>query len=108
MSKSVLPLAITVWVTVWAGLTFLVQPPIPGSVMGLYMAITTISILVFLVADPARFKAALAPIVTLLKEDGLVVPRTLAILALTLGVGWLTYTKVRPQFDPPFEARMGP
>jgi mono/diheme cytochrome c family protein len=105
MSRTVLPLSILAWLAVWSALTFGVQPPIPGSVMGLYMAITTVSILVFLVADQARFTAALAPIVTLLKEDRLVVPRVLAMLAITLGSGWLVYTKVRPQFDPPFEAR---
>jgi mono/diheme cytochrome c family protein len=105
MNRLVLPLSVAVWLAVFAALKLGVQPPIPGSVMGLYMAITTVSILVYLVASPPRFKAFLGPIVTLLREDRLVIPRLLTMLGLTLLTGWFTYTKVRPQFDPPFESR---
>ncbi len=44
MRRGALPLAVLVWVAVWAALRFVVQPPIPGQVMGLYMSITTVSI----------------------------------------------------------------
>ncbi len=62
MSRQVFPLAILTWLAVWAALTFGVRPPIPGSVMGLYMSIVTVSILVYLIAAPDRFEAFLAPI----------------------------------------------
>ena len=105
MSRQVFPLAILTWLAVWGALTFGVQPPIPISVMGLYMSIATVSILVYLIAVPDRFTAFLAPIVSLLRESRLAVPRMIVLLALPLLLGWVTYTGVRPQFDPPFESR---
>jgi mono/diheme cytochrome c family protein len=106
MLRHTLPIAILTWLAVWAALKFGVQPPIPGQVLGLYMAITTVALLVYLVADQDRFQAFLAPIVALLKENRLAVPRILSMVALPLLLGWFTYTGVRPQFDPPFEARV--
>jgi len=73
--------------------------------MGLYMAITTVAILVFLVADEARFQAFLDPVVRLLREQRLAVPRILLLVSLPLLLGWFTYNSVKPRFDPPFEAR---
>ena len=52
--RLILPGSILVWLGVWAALSFGVQPPIPGSVMNLYMSIVTVSILVYVVADQAR------------------------------------------------------
>ena len=103
--RLVFPLAILTWLAVWGALTFGVQPPIPSSVMGLYMSIATVSILVYLIAAPDRFAAFLAPIISMLRESRLVVPRMIVLVALPLLLGWATYTRVRPQFDPPFESR---
>ena len=105
MNRQVLPLSVLTWLAVWAALRFGVQPPIPGSVMGLYLSIVTVSILVYLVADQARFAAFLAPLVALLREQRLLVPRMGVLAAVPLLLGWFTYSAVRPQFDPPFEAR---
>ena len=103
--RLILPGSILTWLVVWAALRFGVQPPIPGSVMNLYLSITTVAILVYIVADQARTRAFLAPIASLLREKRLVVPRMAVLIALPLLLGWATYTRVRPQFDPPFEAR---
>ena len=105
MRRLTLPLSILIWVAVWAALRLGVQPPIPGSVMNLYLSILTISIAVFLVADQDRFGAFLAPLVSLLREPGLAIPRIGVLVAIPLLLGWFTYSGVRPQFDPPFEAR---
>ena len=75
MRKLALPLSMITWIGIWAALKFGVQPPIPGQVMGLYMSITTVSILVFLVADQERFEAFLSPLVALLRENRLAAPR---------------------------------
>jgi mono/diheme cytochrome c family protein len=105
MRRLTLPLSILTWLAVWAALRFGIQPPIPGQVMNLYMAITTVSIVVYLAADRARSQAFLEPLVRLLREQRLGVPRMLLLVSLPLLLGWVTYTGVRPQFDPPFEAR---
>ena len=105
MRRLTLPLSILTWLGVWAALRFGIQPPIPGQVMNLYMAITTVSIVVYLAADQARSQAFLEPLVRLLREQRLGEPRMLLLVSLPLLLGWVTYTGVRPQFDPPFEAR---
>jgi mono/diheme cytochrome c family protein len=105
MRRHTFSLAVLTWLTVWAALEFGVQPPIPVSVFGLYLAILTVSILVYLIADPERFEAFLAPLVSLLREKRLAVPRIGVLIALPLLLGWMTYSGVRPQFDPPFESR---
>ena len=106
MRRLALPAAVFVWLAVWAGLRFGVQPPIPGQVMGLYLSITTVSIQVYIMADQARTRAFIAPLVMLLRESRLAVPRLLVLIALPLLLGWFTYDSVRPRFDPPFEARV--
>ncbi|NRA03166.1 MAG: hypothetical protein HRU00_11270, partial [Myxococcales bacterium] len=106
MRRLALPAAVFVWLAVWAGLRFGVRPPIPGQVMGLYMSIATVAILVYVVADQERTRAFIAPLVTLLKERRLAVPRLALLIALPLLLGWFTYDSVRPRFDPPFEARV--
>ena len=105
MRRLVLPLSVLTWLAVWAALRFGVQPPIPGQVMGLYMSIATVAILIYVLADQARTQAFLAPLVALLRERRLVVPRVLVLCALPLLLSWFTYNAVRPRFDPPFEAR---
>ena len=87
MRRLTLPLSILTWLAVWAVLRFGVQPPIPGSVMGLYMAIASVAILVYLVADQARFDAFLEPLVALLRERRLVVPRIGVLVAVPLLLG---------------------
>ena len=77
MRRLTLPLSILTWLGVWAALRFGIQPPIPGQVMNLYMAITTVSIVVYLAADQARSQAFLEPLVRLLREQRLGVPRML-------------------------------
>ena len=54
MRRLVFPLSILTWLAVWAALEFGVRPPIPGQVMGLYMSITTVAILIYVVADADR------------------------------------------------------
>ena len=61
MRRLALPLSVLIWLGIWVALRFGVQPPIPGSVLGLYMSIATVSIAVYLVADQARYEAFLAP-----------------------------------------------
>jgi len=101
-----LPLAMFTWLAVWAALRFGVQPPIPGQVMGLYMSITTVAILVYVVADQERSRAFLAPIIMLLRESHLALPRAGVLVVVPLLLGWYTYESVRPRFDAPFEPRV--
>ncbi|MDK1023123.1 MAG: cytochrome c [Gammaproteobacteria bacterium] len=104
MHKYSLLLAILVWFCIWGALKW-VNPPIPGSVMTLFMSIATVSILVFIMADENRYNSFLAPILKLLTEDQLFVPRVFLLTLFPLFMGWVTYERIRPRFDPPYEGR---
>ena len=104
MNRLTLPLVAIVWLAVWGGLR-LVQPPIPGSVMTLYMSIASLAIAVYVMADEGRFRSFSSPILALLTEDRLLVPRLVVLLCAPLLFGWATYERLRPRFDPPFEGR---
>lgn len=104
MQRLTLPLCIVVWVAIWFALKQ-VEPPIPGSVMTLYMSITTAAILVFAMATEERFRSFYTPILSLLTERRLLVPRVLFLIALPAALAWATYDRVRPKLDAPFEGR---
>jgi mono/diheme cytochrome c family protein len=102
--KLVLPLSLLVWGLVWGALQ-LVEPPIPGSVMTLYMTIAGVAILVFVMADEERFRAFYSPLLALLTEDRLRALRLVVLACVPLLLGWVTYDRIRPTFEPPFEGR---
>ena len=104
MHRFSLLIAILAWVSIWGALK-LVEPPIPGSVMTLYMAIVSISMLVFIMAEENRVNSVLTPILKLLTKKELLLPRLLLLLFLPVFVGWVTYERIRPTFEPPFEGR---
>lgn len=104
MRRFTLLFAALAWGLVWGALKT-VDPPIPGSVMTLYMSIASVAILVFVMADEARFHAFYAPILALLTEKRLFVPRFVVLGSLPLILGWATWERVRPTFEPPFEGR---
>ena len=54
-------LALALWLAIFAGLKFLIAPPIPASVLMIYMVLASVAILVFVAANEARFSAFLAP-----------------------------------------------
>jgi mono/diheme cytochrome c family protein len=105
MRRLTLPLALIAWAAVRGALQ-LVQPPIPGSVMTLYMAIAGVAIAVYVVADEGRFRSFYSPILALLREPRLVLPRVVLLAAVPILLGWATYQRTRPRFEPPFEGRV--
>lgn len=104
MRKFSLLFAILVWIGIWVGLKW-IEPPIPGSVMTLFMAIASVSILVFIMADDKRVNAFVGPILKIFTEKKLWLPRLFLLLFFPLFAGWLCYDRIRPKFDPPYEGR---
>ena len=73
--------------------------------MTLYMSIASLTIAVYVMADEGRFRSFSSPILALLTEDRLLVPRLVVLGCAPLLFGWATYERLRPRFDPPFEGR---
>ena len=99
MRRFTLLFSILVWLVLWGALK-LVEPPIPASVITLFMTITTVTILVFVMADNERFQAFLNPLIRLLREDRLAIPRLACLIVLPLVTAYVTYERVRPRFEP--------
>ena len=62
MVRYTLYLAIALWLLILAGLKLLVRPPMPASVMMIYMTLSTLGILVFVAANEERFRHFVAPL----------------------------------------------
>lgn len=99
-------LALGLLVAVYVALKLAIHPPIPASVLAMYMILAAIAIMVFVAADEQRFGAFLAPLRSVF--DGRA-PKwaSLAVLAaIPLGVAWGTWLRVAPSFDAPFAPRV--
>jgi mono/diheme cytochrome c family protein len=104
MQRLTLLFAVLAWGLILFALK-LVDPPIPGSVLTLYMSIATVAILVFVMADESRFRAFYSPLLSLLIEKRLAIPRLVVLCCVPLLLGWAAYDRVRPTFEAPFEGR---
>jgi len=99
-------LALAVLGAVYAGLKLLIHPPVPASVVTIYMVLTALAILVFVAADERRFASFTAPLAAVFDGRAPRIVRWLVLAAIPLGAAWATYARVAPSFDAPFEARV--
>lgn len=106
MTRWTFYIVLAVWGGVFAGLKLLVAPPIPSSVLTIYMVLVTVSLLMFAVANEARFQGFMAPLRAVFEGR---VPRIVQIVvlgAIPALLGWGMYLRTAPNFDAPFEPRV--
>lgn len=106
MARWTFQLALGLWLAVFAALKLLIAPPIPASVMTIYMALTTIAILVFVAADETRFRHFIAPLKAVFEGRAPLAVQVPVLVGLPLLLAWGTYLRVAPDYDAPFETRM--
>jgi mono/diheme cytochrome c family protein len=105
-------LRLTFWIAlallgaVYAGLKLLIHPPIPASVLTMYMALTAIAILVFVAADGRRFASFSAPLAAVFDGRAPRAVRVLVLASIPVAAAWATYLRVAPALDEPFEPRV--
>jgi mono/diheme cytochrome c family protein len=106
MRRWTLPLALLALAAVFLGLKRLIVPPIPMSVLTIYMTLATLGVLVFIAANEARWRAFIAPLAAVFEGR---VPRIVQALVLTglpLLVASATWLVAAPSLDAPFEPRV--
>ncbi|MBF0607648.1 MAG: c-type cytochrome [Candidatus Magnetobacterium sp. LHC-1] len=82
-------------------------PPFPGQVITMYMAMSVFSLLIYFSVQEEAFQAFLEPIKAVLGDEDKKILRILIVfIALPLFAGFLTYTKVKPVYEPPVSARI--
>lgn len=89
--------------------------PVPGALMGIYVALILIGVFVYLAADEARLKEFWGPIEALLRGREVIqttgdrlfnIGRWVAFVAVPLGAGWAVYTNTAPSSTPPAALRI--
>jgi mono/diheme cytochrome c family protein len=99
-------LALGVLASVYASLKLFIQPPIPASVMTIYLVLTAIAILVFVGANERRFAHFAAPLGAVLDGRAPRFVRLLVLAAIPIATAAATYMRVAPSLDAPFEPRV--
>lgn len=106
MQRWTLPIAIAVWLAILAGLKLGVRPPMPASVLMIYMTLSTMGILLFVAANEARFAAFLAPLKAVFEGRAPKAAQALVLAGIPLLAGWGAWLRTAPTWDAPFEPRV--
>ncbi len=99
-------LALGILGAVYAGLKLLIEPPVPASVITMYMVLSAIAVLVFVAADERRFASFSAPLAAVFDGRAPRLVRLLVLAAIPLAAAWLSYARVASSLDAPFEPRV--
>lgn len=99
-------IALALWLAILAGLKLLVRPPMPASVLMIYMTLSTLGILVFVAANEERFLAFVAPLKAVFEGRAPKAVQALVLAGIPLLVGWGTWLRTAPSWDAPFEPRV--
>ena len=106
---SILIKTISSLILIYIGLK-LIKPPLPFSLLFMYMTISILGVLVWVTLYEDTMKEFFNPIVNFLSGEGLTgLKKNLRIAILIvfpLWVGFFTYSKIAPKNQPPLEARV--
>jgi mono/diheme cytochrome c family protein len=99
-------LAALLWLALFAALKFGIRPPMPASVLTLYMVLASLAILVFVAANEARFKNFVAPLVSVFDGRAPRVLQAIVFAAIPAAAAWAAYMRMAPSVDAPFQPRV--
>lgn len=99
-------IAIALWLAILAGLKFLVWPPMPASVLMIYMVLSTLGILVYVAANEERFRHFSAPLKAVFEGRAPKAVQALVLAGIPLLLGWGVWLRTAPSWDAPYEPRV--
>ncbi|KAB2851032.1 MAG: cytochrome c [Hyphomicrobiaceae bacterium] len=106
MHRYALPISLAVLAAIYVGLRYVMAPPVPASVLVIYMALTAAAIAVFVSASEARLNGFLAPLAAVFEGRA---PRAIEVLVLAAIPALIAagaYSLSAPSRNAPFEARV--
>ena len=106
MQRFILYIVLVLLAAVFLGLRYVIVPPIPVSVLMIYMTLTTVAIAVFVGADEIRWRAFLAPLAAVFEGRAPRLVQVLVFVGLPMLVASGTYSLTAPSRDAPFEPRV--
>lgn len=86
-------------------LRFAVQPPLPSTLVTMYMVTVVFALILYVASSEKTFREFNYPINLFLKEDKFKVPRLTAGIIIPLLAAWFTYSSMTPSYSPPAELR---
>jgi hypothetical protein len=101
-----------IWVSIYLALKFLVKPPLPSSVILMYMSLVTFCILLYVTVFQEDADAFFGPIRNFIAGDA---PdetafrrfsRIAVFILIPIAFGYRSYNNAMPSFEPPLEQRI--
>lgn len=101
------PLAwlVTWWAAIYVFLRFGIDPPLPSSLVGMFIAIVSLALLTYLTASTERLEAARRVVVRFLVDDTYLIPLIVVALLLPVLVALRVYFDVTERPQPPISGR---
>lgn len=93
------------WVAIYLALSFGIDPPLPASIVALFMAIVTLALLAYLSADSEELDIAKRALVSFMVDRKYMVPLLIVVVALPLLVAWKVYSDMTQPPQPPASGR---
>lgn len=106
MARWTFYLSTALWLAIFTGLKFLVRPPIPASVLMIYMVLCTLAILIFVAANETRFRYFIAPLKAVFEGQAPRLVQVAALMGMPMLLAWGVYLRTAPSYDAPFEPRV--
>lgn len=103
--KHPLTLALMVLIGLFVFFAFILNPPLPASILITYMSICTVGVLLVVTFDNTTATRFFAPLLSLFGAPNRKAPRAVAFIAVIAGAGALTYNAVKPSITSPVELR---
>ena len=103
--KHPLFLGILVLVALYVVFAYVLNPPIPASLLVQYMIICTVAVLLVVTFDNKTAATFFAPLLALFGSPKMLLPRIAAFAVVVAGAGYLTYGAVKPSVTSPLELR---
>lgn len=95
----------TWWAALYVFLRFGIDPPLPSSLVGMFMAIISLALLTYLTASTERLEAARRVVVRFIVDDTYLIPLVLVVLLLPALVALQVYNDVTERPQPPVSGR---
>jgi mono/diheme cytochrome c family protein len=106
MRRYTLALAIGVLVGLYALLKLAISPPVPASVVTIYMTLAALAVLVFVGANEARLQDLIVPLVRVFDGSAPKAVSAAVLIAFPLALAWATWLRAKPGSDAPYEPRV--
>ncbi|MCH7548948.1 MAG: cytochrome c [Candidatus Krumholzibacteriota bacterium] len=93
------------WIAVFVGIRYGIEPPLPSSVISMFMFIVSLALLTYAMSDSERLEGTVSPIVRFIVDRKYSVPLAIVVVALPLLVAGKVYLDMSGEVQPPVTGR---